>query len=387
MTSSLTTRKIAALRPRDRRYAVSDGHGLTLKVQASGTKSWVLRVSSGGRVSDILLGHWPEVSLAQARQAARKKRKALGQEPPRGYALNDAWRLWKNLKRGRIASYQDEKRRMERYIVEPLGKRQIDEITAPLVIQTIRHLDASGRRATLKRVLMRTREVMDLAVCAGFIEHNPVDRISRVFASPVVQPMPAVHWKELPEVMRVMLGAPIRIQLLFAWSCLTLLRPCEAVKIRWDWISDGALIIPASEMKKAREHRVPLLPQMTAVLDAVRAHSPRPRSPLVWPGRALGSHLSAQTLAKHLHGTSLRGRLVAHGIRSIGRSWMADHGVSFEVAEACLSHVSGSAVARAYQRSDYLDQRRNAMADWCSYIAGCAERAEFLPGVLCRPGE
>ena len=99
---------------------MSDGHGLTLKVQPSGTKSWVLRISHGGRVTDLALGHWPDVSLMQARQIARRKRKELGQEPPRGYVLRDAWALWKNLKRGKIVSYQDEKRRMERYIINPL---------------------------------------------------------------------------------------------------------------------------------------------------------------------------------------------------------------------------------------------------------------------------
>ena len=106
----------------------------------------------------------------QARQIARRKRKELGQEPPRGYILQDAFRLWCNLKRGRIVSYMDE-------------KRQLDEITAPLIIATVRHIEAAGHQATLKRVLMRTREIMDLAVCAGYILHNPIDRVSRVFGT------------------------------------------------------------------------------------------------------------------------------------------------------------------------------------------------------------
>lgn len=54
-------------------------------------------------MTDLSLGRWPEVSLMQARQIARRKRKELGQEPPRGYVLQDAFRLWCNLKRGRIS--------------------------------------------------------------------------------------------------------------------------------------------------------------------------------------------------------------------------------------------------------------------------------------------
>ena len=359
---------------------MTDGHGLTLKVQPTGTKSWVLRVSASGRVSDIFLGHWPEISLMQARQAARRKRKELGQEPPRGFVLRDAWRLWKDLKRGRIVSYQDEKRRMERYIIEPLGSRQIDEISAPLVIHTVRSLDKAGKRATLKRVLMRTREVLDLAVCAGYILHNPVERVSRVFAPPEVTPMPSVHWKELPHVMRVMANAQRRTQVLFLFQLATMLRPGEAASIRKEWIEDATLTIPASAMKKGREHRVPLTPFVLRLLEEEQRLSPHPRAAFVFSGRKAGTHISAQALAKHLHGTELKGKLVAHGLRSIARSWAADSSVPFEVAEACLSHVVGSQVSRAYQRSDFLEARRSVMSDWSSHIARCAQSAGMLDG-------
>ena len=377
---SLTEKKVAALKPREKRYTVTDGHGLTLKVQPTGTKSWVLRVCANGRVSDLFLGHWPEVSLMQARQAARRRRKELGQEPPRGFVLRDAWRLWKDLKRGRIVSYMDEKRRMERYVIGPLGSRQIDEISAPLVIHTVRGLDRAGKRATLKRVLMRTREVLDLAVCAGYIQHNPVERVSRIFAQPVVKPMPSVHWKELPHVMRVMADAPRRVQILFLFQLATMLRPGEAAAVRKEWIDGDTLTIPASAMKKGRQHRVPLTPFVLDLIEEEKRLSPHPRAAFVFSGRKAGTHVSAQALAKHLHGTELKGRLVAHGLRSIARSWAADTSVPFEVAEACLSHVVGSQVSRAYQRSDFLEARRPVMAAWSDHVADCAQSAGMLDG-------
>lgn len=315
----------------------------------------------------------------QARQLARRKRKELGQEPPRGYVLQDAFRLWCNLKRGRIVSYQDEKRRLERYVIKPLGRRQLDEITAPLVIATVRHIEAEGHQATLKRVLMRTREIMDLAVCAGYILHNPIDRLSRIFAAPIVKPMPSVSWQELPEVMSVMSAAPVRMQVLFLWSLASMLRPGETAKLRKEWIIDDVLLIPANEMKKRRPHRVPLAPFMLMLLAKEQELSPHPRSAYVFSGRDSGAHISAQALAKFLHGTPLAGRLVAHGLRSIARCWMADQGIPFEVAEACLSHVSGSQVSRAYQRSDYLDARRTVMQAWSDHVEHCARSAGLLP--------
>lgn len=385
--SKLTTKKIASLKPQASRYSVADGHGLTLKVQPTGTKSWVLRLSTNGRVTDIVLGHWPETSLMQARQMARRRRKEVQLEPPRGYVLRDAFRLWCNLKRGRIVSYNDEKRRIVRYLITPLGSRQIDEITAPLVIQTVKSMEAAGHQATLKRVLMRAREIMDLAVCAGYIQHNPIDRISKVFAPPVVTPMPSVPWQELPFVMSIMKAAPERIRLLFLWSLCSMLRPSEAVKIREEWIDGDILTIPASEMKKNRPHRVPLTPFMLSILDEARRLSPHQRSPIIWSGKRAGSAMSAQTLAKHFHSTDLKGRLVAHGLRSIARSWLADHGAHFEAAEACLSHVVGSQVSRAYQRSDYIDQRKLLMASWCDHVRDCAQGGGINVNFSCTPGE
>lgn len=351
-----------------------------MKVQPTGTKSFVLRLSQEGRVRDIALGHFPELTLAQAKQLARRKKKEIGQEPPAGYVLRDAFKLWCGLKRGRIVSYQDEKRRLERYLIGPIGARQLDEITAPLVIHTVKTLDTQGKRATLKRVLMRTREILDLAVCAGYIEHNPCERVSRIFAPPVVKPMPSVDWKELPSVMEVMAQAPRRTQVLFLFQLVTMLRPGEAASIRKEWIDQESLSIPAESMKKGRLHRVPLSSFALLLVEEEKRLSPHPRSAYVFSGTKSGTHTSEQALAKHLHSTSLRGKLVAHGLRSIARSWAADTGVAFEVAEACLSHVVGSQVSRAYQRSDFFEARRPVMDAWSDHVAGCAQSAGLLEG-------
>ena len=374
-SSRLTAKAVEKLKPADRRYTVADGFGLALRVQPTGTKTWVLRLSVNGRLSDITLGRWPEISLLQARQMARKKRKSLSLEPPRGYILRDAFKLWCGLKKGRIVSDEAERRRLERYVMSSIGSRQIDEITAPLIIQTVRGIEDDGHQATLKRVLMRAREIMDLAVCAGYIHHNPIDRVSRIFAAPVVTPMPSVSWQELPDVMKVFADAPVRIRLLFLWQLSTMLRPVEAAKVRWDWIDGDVLTIPAEEMKMRKPHRVPLTPFMHRVLQAAKVASTHPRSAYVFAGRASGRHISEQTVSKFLHASELRGRLVGHGLRSIGRSWLADHDAPYEAAEACLAHATGSKVSRSYQRSDFLEIRRPFMERWNAHIEACARCA------------
>ena len=352
---------------------------MCIRVHPTGVKSFVFRLSQSGRVTDVTLGHWPDINLKQARQKARRMSKDIGLEPPKGYALKDAFRLWCRLKKSQIVSYQDERRRLERYIISFIGNRQLDEITAPLVIRTVLPIEKDGKQATLKRVLMRLREILDLAVCAGYIEHNPLARVSKVFAPPSVRPMPSVNWRELPTIMSVIRDAPERIRVLFLFSLCSMLRPGENASLEKAWISEDAIHIPAEHMKKRRPFRVPITAFMTELIAREQEISPHPRSGHVFAGKSSGKHVSSQALAKYLHGTTLKGRLVAHGLRSIARSWLADQAVPFDVAEMCLSHDVGTKVSRAYQRSDFFEARRDVMRVWCEHVKHCAQCAGIWP--------
>jgi len=66
---------------------------------------------------------------------------------------------------------------------------------------------------------------------------------------------------------------------------------------------------------------------------------------------------------------------VPHGLRSTFRDWAAERTeYPSEMAEMALAHQVGSAVERAYRRSDMMDKRRAMMEDW----------AKFLGATKCR---
>ena len=105
----LTSKVIKELKAKDKRYQITDENGLALRIQKSGVKSWVLRVPQNGRIVDITLGHWPEVTLQHARALARQRKKELELEPSGSYTVRDAFKFWCSKKRGRILSYRDER--------------------------------------------------------------------------------------------------------------------------------------------------------------------------------------------------------------------------------------------------------------------------------------
>lgn len=143
----LNSKIIKALRPKERRYQVTDSDGLALRIQTSGVKSWVLRVFQNGRIVDITLGHWPELSLMQARATARRKKKELELEPSGAYTVRDAFKFWCSKKKGRIISYRDEKLRLEKYVISKIGSRQLDTITPPILIKLMEPIEAAGKQS------------------------------------------------------------------------------------------------------------------------------------------------------------------------------------------------------------------------------------------------
>ena len=284
------------------------------------------------------------------------------------YNMEDAFELWCKTKENTIKSYKDEKTRIERYIMAPLGHLLLTEINAPLVIQTVGELDRSGKQATLKRVLMRLREMLDLAVCAGYITHNPCPRVATIFTSPKTEPMKSLPWNKVSFIIRRVIElAPDLIRDMFLLQLATMCRPNEIAYMEKKWIGRDTINIPKENMKMGRDHRIPITPLIRRILD--RCIERHPNSPYLFVGRDENRPISAQCLAKWLHSKKdFKDKLVAHGLRSIARSWMADKGVNFEVAERCLAHVVGNSIQKAYQRSDLLNQRKKVLLEWFGYL-------------------
>ena len=54
--------------------------------------------------------------------------------------------------------------------------------------------------------------------------------------------------------------------------------------------------------------------------------------------------------------------------KHIGIALTDNTDIPFEVAEMIIAHKTGSKVARAYNRTDYLEQRRPYMEEWADFL-------------------
>jgi integrase len=72
--------------------------------------------------------------------------------------------------------------------------------------------------------------------------------------------------------------------------------------------------------------------------------------------------------------------MTAHGFRAMARTMAAERlGVPAEVIEAQLAHAVGDALGRAYNRTQFLQQRRALMQAWADYLDRLRQGAEVLP--------
>jgi integrase len=155
-----------------------------------------------------------------------------------------------------------------------------------------------------------------------------------------------------------------------AFTILTCARTGEALGATWDEVSFDEAVwrVPKERMKMGKAHDVPLSDPALAILKA--QHATRGDNPFVFHGRPMRglSNMSMSMLMRRLGA----GAFTVHGMRSAARSWMADQGVAFELAEAALGHQVGNAVVQAYQRSSMLERRRPVLAAWGSFVTGSA---------------
>lgn len=121
--------------------------------------------------------------------------------------------------------------------------------------------------------------------------------------------------------------------------------------------------IPAKRMKAKKAHTVPLSNEALGLLALLKPLSSG--SEYVFPSRINRNEpLNPQTANTALKSIGYGGQLVAHGLRSIASTTMNKAEFNPDVIEAALAHNDKNEVRRAYNRSTYLEQRKELMAWW-----------------------
>ncbi|MCK8538778.1 integrase [Yersinia ruckeri] len=389
-TKPLTDTEIKAAKPKDADYQLYDGDGLTLLIKSSGSKLWQFRYYRPltKQRTKQSFGAYPAVSLSDARKLRAESRALLAkdidpQEHQKELSRNSqeaktntfmliAERWW-NVKKASVTEdyAHDIWRSLERDVFPAIGEVNITDIKAHTLVQTVQPVQARGALETVRRLCQRINEVMIYAQNTGLIDAVPSVNIGKAFEKPQKRNMPSIRPDQLPQVMQTMRNANIILptRCLFMWQLLTISRPAEAAEARWDEIDFVAKEwkIPAARMKMNRDHTVPLSDEALTILEMMKPLS-RSRE-FIFPSRIKPNQsMNSQTVNAALKRAGFGGVLVSHGLRSIASTALNEQGFPPDVIEAALAHVDKNEVRRAYNRSDYLEQRRPMMQWWADFV-------------------
>jgi integrase len=403
---------IRNIKPGDPRKRLSDGEGLYLLLFVKGgSHGWRLDYTINGRRKTLSLGTYPDTRLKVAREQADRARElvAAGSDPsdrrkatkalhiqtreakereasglPTLGSFEEVAREWFDTRRGDwAASYGDKIiRRLEVDVFPWLGREPAGSITPPQLLDVMRKIEARGAIETAHRALENCGQVFRYAVATGRAVSNPARDLKDALRKPVVKHFPAITDPlRLGELLRACHGYQgthvVRAALRLA--PMLFLRPGELRHAQWtEFDLDAALwIVPAERMKREKDgklngkpHIVPLPLQAVATLRELQTVT----GGGVFVFRGERHHhrpMSENTVNAALRAMGFGAdEVVGHGFRATARTMMAEQmtGIDPQIVEAQLAHSKSGPLGSAYDRAEYMGQRRKMMQNWANYL-------------------
>ena len=371
----------------------SDGNGLTLRVEPSGTKHWVQRVTIGGRRRNIGLGSFPAVSLADARELAAENQRVIrqGRDP-----FVEKRRAAEELRRPAVPTFAEAAERvidmrrptwsnakhasqwtntLATYAHPVIGRKAVDEVTTADVLAILTPI-WTVKSETASRVHQRLETIFDWVIAQGWRLDNPAGK-------PVIRALPRVsrlksHHRALPpadvpaalKAVRESNSDPAT-RLAFEFLVLTTARSNEVRLAVWSEMDLEAATwtIPAERMKARRIHEVPLSGRALEILSQARDLESQDNG-LVFPAVRSGKAMSDMTFTVLLRRLEIPA--VPHGFRSSFKNWCnssPDGDTKRLLGEAALAHNLGNATETAYATDELLEPRRPLMEEWAEFLS------------------
>lgn len=390
-TTALTVMTIEAAKPQAKNYRLSDGKGLSLEITPSGGKHWRVRYFVNKREKTLTLGSWPKLSLADARIKCgeakdnlcggddpavlkRREKEALTEANDNTFqAIGDEWMVQKadgwTVKTGkRIKSRITEK------VYPYIGKMPITDIKSADILSVVHRIERTGKKTTARRVWRDCRAICAYAVVTSRAEYNAAAGLETALATHKVTHHPApteqddvatVIQKLYSGYSRPVTDCAVRLLPLF------FVRPGELVGARWDQMDLRKGTWKFKSTKTDIDQIVPLATQAIEILKEVRKITGDTEFVFASQHKK-GVHLDSGTLNYAIKRLGVSPDVFTpHSSRAMART-VLDEVLKYppERIEQQLSHVVRDALGRAYNRTTYLEERREMMQAWADYLEG-----------------
>lgn len=395
----LTAKQIESAQPQSKPWKLNDERGLYLLISPAGSKRWQMRYSFQGEKKKMSFGPYPEISLKAARtkrdearvliangidplqeRQAQKLQAKLASEHT--FAVVAREFIQKRATDGDKAICETTRTKNEWLLslLEPkLGRVPVSQITATLLLSALKEVQDSGRRETARRLRSFAGRVLNYAIATGRAENNPAPGLQDALSAPQVRHHPAlIAPAKVGELLRAIDGyqgyASTNAALKLAPHLFQ--RPGEIRSMKWADLDLHAAVwtIPAGQTKMRREHRVPLSRQAISIIRSMEDVADY--SEYVFPSFNPKKPLSENAINGALRRLGYGGVMTAHGFRTTASSLLNESGEFHpDAIEKALAHEDSNAVRKAYNRTQYWDERVRMMQWWSDKLDSLKEQS------------
>ncbi|MBD9356972.1 tyrosine-type recombinase/integrase [Methylomonas albis] len=389
-----------AAKPSEKEYFINDGGGLYLVVGKNGTKIWKFIFTFEGKRKKLSFGIYPDATLENARRKAEEARNNIadGIDPsetrkqakaeiaqvvenqnridsglPIANSFEDITRQWLESSAHTVRDVTNHKkvRRFELYVFPEIGQKPIDEVKSPDIFAVIRPLIIKKQLETAHRVRADISAAFAYAIAHGFTDYDPAQAVGAQIPAQKVKHNAAItEPKEVGQLLRDIAHyqGTFVVQCALRLSPYLFQRPGEIRQMEWKDVDMAAKEWRYLVTKTETQHIVPLSRQAVEVLDSIKPLTGVGR--YVFPSsRGDGRPMSDGTIRTALKTLGYESdEMSAHGFRTTASTLLNEQGWSPDAIERQLCHMPKDQVRAAYNRAQYLDERRRMMQAWADYL-------------------
>lgn len=394
----LTDTEIRKSAPRETPYRLADGGGMYLEVRPNGSRYWRLKYRFAGKEKLLALGVYPDVTLKEARELRDSARKKLahGVDPSEARkaekrsqvanaenSFEAVTREWHSKFSPELSEAHAKRnlRRLEVHAFPYIGGRPIMDLEPPEVLAVLQRIEAKGTIETAHRVRVLVGQVMRYAIATSRAQRDISADLKGAIPPARVRHFAAVTEPEqLGELLRAVhsyTGTAVVIAAL-KLAPLVFQRPSELRLAEWSEfdLENSMWTAPSDRMKRKKAgklygppHLVPLSTQAVDVLNELKLLTGR--SGYVFPNaRSPKRPMSDMALGAAFKRIGIDSKTaVPHGWRATARTLAVEQlGFREDIVEMQLSHLVKDSLGRAYNRTQWLDERRRLMQGWADYL-------------------
>ncbi len=382
----LTNTQVKGFKPQSKLYRIADSHGLALEVATSSSKIWIHRYRFNKKATMMTLGHYPEMSLLDARQARDANKQLLKKQinPKTKRQTSNNKRLFKDMfiewhetqKGGWSDSYaEDVLSRAQNHIFAHIGDMYVDTIETEDVLRTLKIIEDKGALDTLKKMKAIVRRVFQYCIVHKVAVVDPTS----VFNQETFATKKNVSYASLTKeadvagLLRMIDGyhGTYEVGKALKMAPYVFLRPSELAGLLWEEVDlTGRLIrINPERMKMRKTHIVPMSGQVYNILENLKKLNSSSKFVFQSLLKGMDRHITPESLRGALRRLGLdKDEITTHGFRHMASTMLYELKYRSELVEIQLAHAEKNKSKGTYNHAEYLQERIDMMQHWSDYL-------------------